>query len=202
MPADKPVDVRLADKDEADAVSDYQTESTRPDDRSDELANGVGSHKDTSAIAVGLAMVLALAGLAGWLGHREHQSNQANLQRAAYVDTARQAAINLTSLSYTEVDADIQRIVDSSMGSFRDNFQQHSPAFVEAIKRIQSTSVGTVTEAGLQSISGDEAQVLVAVSVKTSSVGAPEQETRSWRMRISVTKDGQGAKVSDVQFVE
>ena len=148
-----------------------------------------------------LAIVAALAGLVGWLGYREHQSNHLNLQQAVFVDTARQAAINLTSLSHTEIDADIKRILDSSMGSFREDFQQRSPAFVETIKKVQSTSVGTVTEAGLQSMSGEQAQVLVAVSVKTSSTDAPERETRAWRMRISVTKDGQGAKVSDVQFV-
>ena len=32
----------------------------------------------------------------------------------------------------------------------------------------------------------DEAQVLVAVTVVTSNVGAPQQEPRAWRMRLTV----------------
>jgi len=42
---------------------------------------------------------------------------------------------------------------------------------------------------------------LVAVTVKTSNAGAPEQAPRAWRMRISVQKVGDEAKVSNVEFV-
>jgi Mce-associated membrane protein len=42
---------------------------------------------------------------------------------------------------------------------------------------------------------------LVAVTVKTSNAGAPDQQPRSWRMRISVQKVGDEAKVSNVEFV-
>jgi Mce-associated membrane protein len=42
---------------------------------------------------------------------------------------------------------------------------------------------------------------LVAVAVKTSTAGAPEQDPRAWRMRITVQKDGDQAKVSNVEFV-
>jgi len=40
------------------------------------------------------------------------------------------------------------------------------------------------------------------VSVNTSSLGAAEEEPRHWRMRISVTKVGDEAKVSNVAFVQ
>jgi Mce-associated membrane protein len=61
--------------------------------------------------------------------------------------------------------------------------------------------VGTVTAAGLESASADHAQVLVAVSVKTSNAGAADNQPRAWRMRISVRKIGDQAKVSNVEFV-
>jgi Mce-associated membrane protein len=61
--------------------------------------------------------------------------------------------------------------------------------------------VGTITEAGLESQSGDEAQVLVAVSVRTSNLGAVEQDPRNWRMRMSLQKIGNEAKISNVTFV-
>jgi len=37
--------------------------------------------------------------------------------------------------------------------------------------------------------------------VNTSNVGAPQQEPRAWRMRLTVTKVGEEAKVSNVEFV-
>lgn len=43
--------------------------------------------------------------------------------------------------------------------------------------------------------------MLVAVSVKTSNLGAAEQDPRHWRMRVIVQKVGNDMKVSNVAFV-
>lgn len=58
-----------------------------------------------------------------------------------------------------------------------------------------------MTAAGLESEDPQGAQVLVAITVKTSNAGAPEQQPRAWRMRIGVKKVGDEAKVSNVEFV-
>jgi Mce-associated membrane protein len=153
-------------------------------------------------IAVGLAIIVALLGLGGWLGFRVHQDNQVQAQRNLYVQVARQTAINLTTIDYTEVDADIKRVLDSATGAFHDEFQNRSQPFVEVVKKVQSKSEGTISEAGLLSYTKDQAQVLVAVAVKTSMAGAPaDQEPRRWRMRLTVDKTGDSAKVSNVEFV-
>jgi Mce-associated membrane protein len=153
-------------------------------------------------IAAGLVIVAGLAGTAGWLGYRAQQAREAKSQHNLFLQVARQAAINLTTISYTEVDADIQRILDSATGAFRDDFQKRSGPFVEVVKQVQSKSEGTVSEAGfLLPEARDHAQVLLAVSVKTSTAAAPEQEPRRWRLRLDVQKTNDGAKVSNVEFV-
>lgn len=108
--------------------------------------------------------------------------------------------MNLTTISYTEADKDVQRILESSTGAFHDDFQKRSTPFIKVLQQVQSTSTGTVTEAGLQSQSGETAQVLVATSVKVTNAGAPEQP-RFWRMRVTVQKIGADAKVANVEFV-
>jgi Mce-associated membrane protein len=152
-------------------------------------------------ITVGLVIITILAGVGGWLGYRAYQDREAQTQRNLYVQVARQTAINLTTIDYTEVDADIKRILESATGTFYDDFQKRSQPFVDVVKKVQSKSEGTVSEAGLLSETKDQAQVLVAVSVKTTIAAAPEQEPRRWRMRISVQQTGDGAKVSNVDFV-
>jgi Mce-associated membrane protein len=109
--------------------------------------------------------------------------------------------VNLTTINYTEVDADVQRILDSATGTFHDDFQKRSQPFVDVVKQAQSKSEGTVAEAGLESETGDQARVLVAVSVKTSIAAAPDQDPRRWRLRISIQRTADGAKVSNVEFV-
>jgi len=153
-------------------------------------------------VGVGVAVVVALAGLAGWLGYRVHQDRQVQAQRSLYVQVARQTAINLTTIDYAEVDTDIKRVLDSATGAFHDEFQNRSKPFVEVVKKVQSKSEGTIAEAGLLTYTKDQAQVLVAVAVKTSMAGAPpDQEPRRWRMRLTVDKTGDSAKVSNVEFV-
>lgn len=153
------------------------------------------------ATAVGLAILVVAAGLVGYLGFRTHQSQVAKDRDHMFVEVARQGAVNLTTIDWQQADNDIQRILDSATGTFYDDFTQRSQPFVEVVKQAKSTSTGTVTEAGLETESGDQAQVLVAVSVKTTTVGAAEQQPRAWRMRIDVQKVGDQAKVSNVQFV-
>ncbi|MEV0673885.1 Mce protein [Mycobacterium sp. NPDC050441] len=152
-------------------------------------------------IAVALVAVAALTALTGWLGYRDRQAQAAQEQHNLFVQVARQAAVNLTSIRHDEADADVQRILDSATGTFRDDFEKRSAPFVEVVKRTQSTSQGTVAEAGLESEVDGVARVLVAVSVKTTNSAAPEQEPRRWRMRISVEQVGDDVKVSNVEFV-
>jgi Mce-associated membrane protein len=152
-------------------------------------------------LAAGLLFVAVLGGLVGWLGFRAHESYQRAQQREVFLQAARQGALNLTTINYTEVDVDIQRILDSSTGGFYDDFKKRSQPFVEIVKQAQSKSTGTITEAGLESMQGDSAQALVAVTVTTSNAGAAEQQPRAWRMRINVQKVGDTAKVSNVEFV-
>jgi Mce-associated membrane protein len=152
-------------------------------------------------LLIGLAILLALAGLTGWLEVRAHDSRTASEQRELFLQTARQGAINLTTIDFTHADTDVQRILDSATGTFHDDFSRRSQPFVDVVKQAQTKSVGTVTAAGLESDSGDEAQALVAVTVKTSNAGAAEQPPRVWRMRISVDKVGDQVKLSNVGFV-
>ena len=153
------------------------------------------------ALLVGLAFVVAMAGLVGWLGFRVYQSDHAEQERNLRLQVGRQGALNLTTISHTSVDADVKRILDSATGTFYDEFQARSQPFIDVVKEAQAKTEGTITEAGLESSEGDQAQVLVALSVKMSNSGAADQPPRSWRMRITVQKVDDSAKVSNVEFV-
>jgi Mce-associated membrane protein len=185
-------DFDAEDADDAEGDADRATEKRVP----------AWVSRIPTPIAVVVAIIVALLGVGGWLGFRLHQDDQVRAQRSLYVQVARQTAINLTTINYTEVDADIKRVLDSSTGDFHDEFQNRSQPFVEVVKKVQSKTEGTIAEAGLISYTKDQAQVLVAISVKTTMAAAPpDQEPRRWRMRLTVDKNGDSAKVSKVEFV-
>lgn len=180
--------------DEIDAAAEGESESKDRRPRLRRLSR-IGT-----ALVASATIVATLAGLAGWLGHRAYEKREAQAQRNLFVQVARQAAVNLTTINYTEIDADVQRILDAATGAFRDDFQQRSKPFIEVVKAAQSKSEGTVSDAGLESQRGGSAQVLVAVAVKSQTAGG-EEAPREWRMRIEVQSVGNDAKVSNVVFV-
>ena len=95
----------------------------------------------------------------------------------------------------------MQRILDSATGTFYDDFQKRAQPFVEVVKQAQSKSVGTIAEAGLESESDNERSGTGRGDGQDVQRRAPEQAPRAWRMRISVQKVGDEAKVSNVEFV-
>jgi Mce-associated membrane protein len=197
-----------ADELSAEEIQDIDGQDVDDDDAEDVADQGTGKlarqwfSGTRGLIAAGVAAIVALVGLSGWLGFRVHEDHQAQARRNLYVQVARQTAINLTTISYTDIDADIKRVLDSATGAFHEEFQNRSQPFAEVVKKVQSKTEGTIAEAGLLSYTKDQAQVLVAVAVKTSMAAAQaDQEPRRWRMRLTVDRTGDSAKVSNVEFV-
>src|SRR5271170_2926587 len=175
-------DSELAQDDDVVDIEDVELESAADD------ADGEPTPPSKKPMAAswratlfGLAMVVVLAGLVGWLGFRVYQSHQAQAQRSQFLQVARQGALNLTTIDWQRADADVQRILGSATGEFYDDFAKRSQPFIELVKQAKSISVGTVSEAGLESQTADTAQVLVAVSVTTSYAGAPQPDPHAWR---------------------
>jgi Mce-associated membrane protein len=220
MPADSNPTLASA-RETRDTATQPNTTEDRPESVStaadDDQADDAGANGDSPTntktgglrrrtglavtIAGGFLIVAALAGATGWQAYHAYHAKAAEQQRNLFLRVASQGAVNLTTISHTEVDTDVQRILDSSTGTFHDDFQSRAQPFVDIVRKAQSTSQGTVTAAALESRRGDQATTLVAVAVKTSTRAAPQQEPRAWRIRITVQKVGDTAKVSDVQFV-
>jgi Mce-associated membrane protein len=198
-----PVDAGGADEDlsgsPVETLSDDIDDVLEPDESTDSMESPRSGAR--LGIAVSVVALVALGGLAGWLGYGAYQSHRSQEQSGLFLAVARQGALNLTTIDYTRAEADVQRILDSSTGTFYDDFDKRSRPFIEVVKQAQAKSDGTITEAGIESESGDEARVLVAVNVNTTTAAAPSAAPRAWRMRISVQKVGAVPKVSNVEFV-
>jgi Mce-associated membrane protein len=191
---------------EIDRIDSEQAESA-PESAADDAdsADATKSNKHISpvrrATLFGVAVAVALGGLTGWFAFRAHQSQQAQAQPGQFLQVARQGALNLTTIDWQNADADVHRILDCATGAFYDDFAKRSQPFIEVLKQSKATTVGKITEAGLESETPDSAQALVAVSVQTSNAGEPEPVPRAWRMRITVQRVSGQVKISNVGFV-
>jgi Mce-associated membrane protein len=154
-----------------------------------------------STLWIALLVLLAVAGLAGWLGYQVHRADQDTERLAAFLAVGTQASLNLTTIDWEDAEGDVQRILEASTGTFYDDFSQRSAPFIDVVKQAQSRSQGAVTSAGIESSTGTSARVLVAVRVMTTNLGSPEETPRAWRMRVDVEQVGDDLKVSNVEFV-
>lgn len=152
----------------------------------------------TRAAIAGLAI---LAALTGWLGWRDVDVRRAESMREQMLAAGRAGLLALTTIDHQQVDADVQRILDASTGEFRDDFARRAESFKEAARTAQSKSVGTVTEAAVESAEGDQGRVLVALTVMTSNRGAAERRPKFWRTRVTVSRESGEFKVAAVEFV-
>jgi Mce-associated membrane protein len=201
-----PADQKLEEQESEPTTEDPSEEPTKSDgpehnDIEEDLDALDARRVGRGALAASLAIVVASAGVLGWLGYQAYQSHREQLRHNTFLQVARQGALNLTTINYTEAEADVQRVVDAATGSFRDDFKKRSQPFIDVVKQAQSKSQGSITEAAVESEQSDSAQVLVAVTVNTSLAGVAEQQPRAWRMRLTVQKIGDDTKVSNVEFV-
>jgi serine/threonine protein kinase len=157
----------------------------------------------TTAVPVILAVLLlgAVAFVVTQVLRPDPQRSSAPPRWQPYVDDAKQFTVAMTSLSPQSADSDIQRVLDGSTGAFHDDFANRSSDFKQVIRQSNTTTQGTVNSAGLESINGTTAYVLVAATSKVTSATNAPQDPRIWRLRVQVEKIGDTYKVSKVDFV-
>lgn len=151
--------------------------------------------------AAAVTVIVALAAVTATLvvDHRAAAREQSD--RSAFLQAARQAVVNLTTISAGSADADIARILAGSTGTFHDDFGSRSAAFTSVVEQAHVSTAGTVAAAGLESMSGDEAKVLVAATSKVTNAAGAQDEPRVWRLRLVMLRSQGRILVSNVDFV-
>ena len=154
-------------------------------------------------VAVALVVIVAIASLVvTGLMLVSHQKVVAEQQRRAeLVTAARDGVVALLSIDYNRAKADVQHVIDLSTGSFRDEFSRGADDFVATAQQSKAVTVGTVKSAALEKDNGDTAVVLVASSSTVTNNSGAQQDPRAWRMSVTVARDGDQYKMSNVEFV-
>ena len=133
------------------------------------------------------------------LNHRHQAAEQQ--RRAEYAAAGRQSVVTLMSLDFNNAKADVQRIIDNSTGQFRDDFKNQADDFVKVAQDSKVITEVTVNSTGVESMTNDSAIVLVSATSRVSNAAGAKQEPRTWRLSVSLQRDGGQIKMSKVEFV-
>ena len=149
--------------DTADPIEPAEQKSA-PADADEPVAPTTGPRLRVSVsvllTATAIVVICALLGASGWMAWQHHKAMQERQQSAAFAATARQGIINLTSLDFNKSKEDVQRIVDSATGEFRDQFQKTADDFASVVKDTKAVAEGSVAATAIESMTKDSAVVL------------------------------------------
>ncbi|WP_293055446.1 hypothetical protein, partial [Mycobacterium sp.] len=154
--------------------------------------------------ALSVTAVVVICGLLAASGYMVWYNHEALAQRqraAAFTAAARQGVINMLSLNFTKAKQDVQRVIDSSTGEFRDDFQKRAGDFTSVVEQSKVITEGAVTATGVESMGKDSAVILVLGTERVTNAAGAKDEPRAFRLRVSVTRDGDQFKMSKVEFV-
>ena len=146
-------------------------------------------------------LIVGFAAAIGYMAWQHHDATEREQHAARFVAGARQGVVNMTSLDFTRAKQDVQRVLDSSTGEFRDDFQQRANDFATVVEQSKVVTEGTVNAAALESMDKHSASVLISATSKITNSAGAKDEPRAWRLRVTVTEDGGQYKMSKVEFV-
>ncbi|MCX5044314.1 hypothetical protein OG921_14170 [Aldersonia sp. NBC_00410] len=152
----------------------------------------------TSAAVVVICAALAAT---GYMTYQHRQAESDRDQAAEYAAAAKQGVVTLTSLDFNNAEADIQRVLDSSTGEFRDDFQSRKDDFAKVIQDSKVATEGQVNSTAVESMNDNDAVVLVSATSKVTNSAGADQEPRAWRLAVTVTHEGDQIKMSKVDYV-
>jgi Mce-associated membrane protein len=152
--------------------------------------------------AAAIIAICALLGASGWMLWHQHTVLAERQRSAAFVAAARQGVINLTSLDFNKANEDVQRVLDSATGEFRDDFQRRADDFASVVKDSKAVAQGSVGAAAVEKIlSDDSAVVLVLANERVTNSAGAKDDPRAFRFRVTVVRDGDQLKISKVEYL-
>jgi Mce-associated membrane protein len=211
--------IQLSRKADASQVDTIETAAANDTDRA-AVEERVGEAKPASArwarlrrrvlrrpgrkaVATGAAVILicTFLGTSGYVVWYHRKTVDERHRAAEFAAAARQSTITLMSIDAGKARDDLQRIIDDTTGPFKDKMLVTAHSLVEAVEKSKVSTKGTVQAVAVESMSADSAVVLVSARAEVANPDKSKPPPRSWRIVMSLQRDGGQLKMSRVEFL-
>jgi Mce-associated membrane protein len=153
------------------------------------------------AKALAIVLILGLAAASGYMLLKQQQVTKQQQRTAAFIAGAKQGIISLTSLDFNRAKEDAQRVIDSSTGQFKAQFQERAADFTRVVQESKTITEGTINGAAVESMDEHSAKVLVSATSRVINKPEAKEAPLTWRLKVTVADDGGQYKMSNVEFV-
>ena len=149
-----------------------------------------------AGLAAGAAVVLTVLMVSQHSGVAAQRARDAEI-----VEAARASITALLSIDHTRARADVQRVIELSTGGFRDDFAKSADDFVKTAEDKDVITKGAIKAAALESSESDRGVVLMAVNSEVTNSNGAREDPRPFRMSVTMDRDGEMFKMSNLEFV-
>ena len=146
-------------------------------------------------------VIVALLAASGWMVWQHREAVKQQQLTAEFAAAGRQSVVSLMSLDFNKAKDDVQRIIDNSTGTFKDDFKLQAEDFVKVAQDSKVITEVTVNATAVESMTDDSAVVLVSAASRVTNAAGAKQEPRSWRLSVNLQREGGQIKMSKVEFV-
>jgi Mce-associated membrane protein len=194
-------------EDEANYPDDAYADDAYPEDEDDLDETSDGRRFKLvwwwPAIAISAALLLlcALLFASGYMIKQHHDAAMKRELQSQFEAGARQDVVNLMSLNFNSAKSDLQRVLDTTTGQFRDDFQKSTQDFLSVMQESKVVTTASVSAVAVESMTDDSAVVLVAAVSQVANSASQQPTPRNWRLSVTVNKVNDQIKMSRVEFV-
>ncbi|CAJ1581282.1 hypothetical protein [[Mycobacterium] wendilense] len=150
------------------------------------------------------AAVVAICGLlaaSGYLTWQHRSLTQVSAQHAEYAAIARQGVVNLMTLDYANAAENVQSIIDSATGDFKEEFEAQADMLIESLAQSEVRTEVTVNSVAVEPDSDQAPVVLVAATSQAANAEDARREPQRFRVAVTLADDGGEFKIAQVEFV-
>jgi Mce-associated membrane protein len=183
----------------ADISDDVKEPEDEPDSKRRRWRLGRISKVLAATVAIACTAALITLSVLMVIDHR-HQAAEEQ-RRAEFAAAGRQSVVTLMSLDFNKAKDDVQRIIENSTGTFKDDFKNQAEDFIKVAQDSKVITEVTVNIAAVESMTDDSAVVLVSATSRVTNSAGAKQEPRSWRLSVNLQREGGQIKMSKVEFV-
>ncbi|ORA36523.1 hypothetical protein [Mycobacterium aquaticum] len=153
------------------------------------------------ASCLAIIAICALLGASGFMLWKHGQADHRRQLTAEFTAAARQSVVTLMSLDFNHVQDDVKNILENSTGDFKKDFEAQQNDFIKLAQQSKVVTESTVNAAAVDTMSDDNAVVLVAATTRVTNTAGAQQQPRSWRVAVSLDREGGQIKLAKVEFV-
>lgn len=150
----------------------------------------------------GVLLVALVATIIVYVGSAPAVDEELTAAQREVAAAARTEALAFLTVDHRSMDPLIDAVLAGATGDFKQQYADERARLVRQAKRSKAVSTGEIVALGVGDLDADSATVLVAANSDVSNTQTDNRpQTRYFRLRLDLVREGERWLTSNVEFV-